>query len=144
VADELIGKEVSNKPIVVHDLSKSNTFLQNWEPRQRRYKILPKELQQMLKVAKQYKVKLDAPEINKSLKEKMPIWHYKGFNPVAKVLNNSVWADCQRINHQILTVGKMCYYMCSDPPADHQETSLCVCHLCARMQYEGCTNPHKC
>jgi hypothetical protein len=144
VADELIGRDVSNTPVVVYELSKINTFLQSWAPRQKNHRVLPKSLQQMLKVAKSFGVKLDAPTFHPTLQEEMPIWHHKSMDPMKRVQNNSIWADCQRTNHHILTVGEMYRFTTPNLPNDHKAESHCICNVCSGMHSVGCMNPHKC
>ncbi|KAF9541800.1 hypothetical protein CPC08DRAFT_717074 [Agrocybe pediades] len=60
------------------------------------------------------------------------------------ILNNSVWADCQRTTHGIRTVGDMLTYVERVFPENHRNIRFCPCDLCRPARELGCRNPVKC
>ncbi|KAF9544746.1 hypothetical protein CPC08DRAFT_611268, partial [Agrocybe pediades] len=98
----------------------------------------------MLMKAEKYGLKLTTIMPSVNLLREMPIWHHKGLHSEHPILNNSVWADCQRNVHGIRTVGDMLTYVGRVFPGNHRNIRYCPCDLCRQARELGCRNPAKC
>ncbi|KIM39173.1 hypothetical protein M413DRAFT_12449 [Hebeloma cylindrosporum] len=144
VADILINKSIPKSQNIPDDISRVNTLLQTWTPAIQNTSKLPSSLRDMLKTAMKYRVDLNPPSPSPDLRNQMPIWYHKGQDESKHLQNNGKWAKCQRINHEIQTVGEMYTYVNETHGLRHFPRSNCACQPCRRARNKGCENPTKC
>ena len=58
--------------------------------------------------------------------------------------NNGNWADCQRLTHDIWTVGEMEEYANETLTLQHSMRKNCACDPCRMARRKGCPIPAKC
>jgi len=143
IADELLADEIPKDKRVISEEAKQNVFLQNWTIKIKGAKNLPPSLKSMIKIANKYNVEIDPPVVNDSIKEIMPIWNHKGFDPKKRVIMNGKWSKCQRVNHRIITTGDMKRHTKPFPP-NHKKKPDCICEVCVDAQCDGCEYPEYC
>jgi len=71
------------KPTGIDNTTDLNTFLQSWNPPTKgtRANNIPKEIINMLKVAKKYNVSFAPIKLSKQLKKQLPAWYHLGAPP---------------------------------------------------------------
>ena len=74
----------------------------------------------------------------------MPIWFHKGQANEEHPQNNGKWAECQRHQHNIQTVGEMAQYVSETLGIRHFIRINCACAPCKASREKGCSNPAKC
>jgi hypothetical protein len=144
VADALIMDNIPKAQNVQDAEAKQNTFLQTWTVKIGARSQLPQGLSMMLRIAKKYNVDLNRPLPSMALRKQMPVWFHKGQNPEMNPRNNGKWADCQRLTHNIRTVGEMEEYVTETQALRHSLRVNCACNPCKTARSKGCLNPAKC
>ena len=144
VADALIMNNIPKAQNVRDTEAKQNTFLQTWTVKTGTRSQLPRSLSKMLQTAKKYNVDLNPPLPSMALRKQMPVWFHKGQNPETNPRNNGIWADCQRLTHNIRTVGQMEEYANETRALRHNMRINCACNPCKTARNKGCPNPAKC
>lgn len=105
VAEELVKRNISKTAVSkVDELSRISWVKESWVPLQGKQSRIPEELNQILKVAKEFNIEIQARKCNMELKGKMVICHH-----VMKPKENYEWnkkaSICLRLSHGI---GIMC------------------------------------
>ncbi|KAF9552530.1 hypothetical protein CPC08DRAFT_622525, partial [Agrocybe pediades] len=98
----------------------------------------------LLREAEKSNLALDIPSPSVTLLRSLPIWHHKYLRRNQGAKNNSKWADCQRLNHGIMTVGEMLDYIRVPFTGAHRPIAGCGCDVCRADRLIGCNNPTKC
>lgn len=129
---------------VQDEVAMQNTFLQTWTVKTGARSQLPQSLSKMLQTAKKHNVDINPPLPSASLRKQMPIWFHKGQNPELNPRNNGKWAECQRLMHNIRTVGEMEKYVNETQGLRHNMRINCACDPCKSARRKGCPNPAKC
>ena len=144
IADILIKDNIPISQNVRDGATAQNTFLQTWTVKTGARSTLPESLSKMLRTARKYSVDLNPPLPSMSLRKQMPVWFHKGQNPEMNPRNNGNWADCQRLMHNISTVGEMEEYVNETQTLRHSMRKNCACDPCRTARRKGCPNPAKC
>lgn len=142
--DRMIGNYANHHPHRVHPTSIHNIFLQGWSIKTRGKNAAPKSLVRLLRTATKYGVSLSPDDLEEDTKGSLPVWHHIGAKERLRAGNNTVWADCQRKNHRIMSTRDMLNYTSTPWPTDHETTNSCTCNECTIARQMGCLNPHKC
>lgn len=100
VADQLLNLNTTKEP-QVDEKAKLNWALQTWQEKKIKTN-LPQQLKDMIKVARKYKIGLDARRLSLETKRNLPIWHHLAVN--SNYLWNKKQAKCLREKHNIRTV----------------------------------------
>jgi len=74
----------------------------------------------------------------------MPIWDHIGVKNLFRGRENTKWADCQRRNHQIMTMEHMMNYTSKIQMPNHRRCKKCACVECRNMRSLGCSHPTLC
>lgn len=127
MADSLIGQNIPIAHNICDRESIRNTFLQTWTAKTGAKSELPQSLREMLQAAKRHSVDLNPPLPSSSLCNQMPIWFHKGQDENKCPQNNGKWADCQRHQHNIQTVGEMVWYVSETDGIRHFARINCAC-----------------
>ena len=143
-ADALISSDIppSNK-IDKDPESRVMPILQTWETRSRN-STLPEDLKTMLRLAREYNVRVSAANPSKPVQENLPIWYHTKSVPSARKLYKTKTAKCLRKNHKIKLVSDTTSLL-SRVTTGHSPSSNCLCETCKDLHTTaGCTHPHLC
>jgi hypothetical protein len=141
IADELIRRNIPKEKASIEPRAAVQCFLQSWDPKQR--EGMPKELLDMMSVARKYDVAIESLMVTDDVKRQMPLWYHLGADSSLNYLNNKPMARCLRNNHDVRTVGDAVDLIDSRPPA-HRNRRMCMCELCATARERKCEYPHHC
>ena len=83
--------------------SRISWIKQSWNLLQGNLSKLPEELKQMMKVANEFNIRIQARKCNMEIKEKKVIWHY-GMKPKDNYKWNKKVSICLRLNHGVVTM----------------------------------------
>ncbi|KAJ3979762.1 hypothetical protein F5890DRAFT_1420828, partial [Lentinula detonsa] len=100
VADAILTHHVPSKYTNLEDREKINVFLQSWNSNTSK---LPKDLRDMISIAKKYGARLEGLTFSREIIRQMPIWLYSEAKNAHK-LRNSKESRCLRQNHNVKTV----------------------------------------
>ncbi|KAJ7142255.1 hypothetical protein C8R44DRAFT_590425, partial [Mycena epipterygia] len=99
----------------------------------------------MLKCAKKYGVEFDTLNPQRSLLEKLPLWHHFGEDLNKTQTNNSEACTCLRENHGVLYIAEGLAVLNRLSDNSHRRSPTCCCSACHDdRQIYGCRNPHAC
>ncbi|KZV84092.1 hypothetical protein EXIGLDRAFT_590192, partial [Exidia glandulosa HHB12029] len=117
-----------------------NPFIQDWKPNKNK---LPFILKQMLRVATEYGLTVDAPYIPEEVRVELPAWaHMARANPT-RSRENTPSAKCLRENHAAYTVEAL-QEIAEQAEHNHVRRADCPCENCCADRAEGCKAPFKC
>ncbi|KAF9783392.1 hypothetical protein BJ322DRAFT_1008493, partial [Thelephora terrestris] len=137
-ADAIISTDIPPSHRVDEDPeSRVMPFLQSWEMRARG-STLPDDLKEMLKVAKEFNVRLGATNPTNEVKEELPIWYHAKSNPTTRKLYKTKEAKCLRQRHHIKLVRDATTYL-ANIDGRHIPAANCTCETC-----KTCRTTHKC
>ncbi|KAH7879295.1 uncharacterized protein C8R40DRAFT_1036448, partial [Lentinula edodes] len=141
VADALIAHHTPKTYENIDDFSKINIFLQSWNTDSRK---LPKDLQDMITVAKRHGLRLDGLAFSRNIIRQMPIWLHSESKEIKRQHNNNV-CKCLRKNHDVKTVGDAEKIAKLTHTTRHTNRRNCACTSCRNIrQNTGCTHPNRC
>ncbi|KAJ3824667.1 hypothetical protein F5880DRAFT_1479747, partial [Lentinula raphanica] len=141
VADALIAENVPACETSLDEWSRINIFLQSWKTAK---KDLPKDIRDMLKVAKKNNLRLEGIAFSRDIVRSMPIWLHTKVENVRKT-HNSKECRCLREKHKVSTVGDAEQLAKVTRFQNHKRRSNCRCGECKKAREEhGCTAPFKC
>ncbi len=144
IADILLARSVIATDRVVDKRIRANSFLQTWTVSLMPVARLPEALKRMLKAARKYGVKVDAPNPSESLKQRMPVWYHLGKGDGRSVAN-TVASKCLREKHGVTTVLDSTRVARRTYLLDHTAAGNCKCNECVNdRRHLGCTNPGRC
>src|SRR4030095_2584114 len=103
LADEILRTNIINAHSNLEQNARTNIFLQNWRPNINK---IPQDLKDMLKAAKEFKVKLELLQPTQEIKNSLPIWQHTQANDLLRLEYNIKESKCLRNKHNILTVGQ--------------------------------------
>jgi ribonuclease HI/exonuclease III len=143
-ADAIIGTDIPNSHQIDGDPeSRIMPILQTWNPKVRG-SSLPEDLKQMLKLAREYNVRVEASNPSKEAKEAMPIWYHIHSDQSARRLYKSKTAKCLRKKHNMRLVRDAIRAL-ETTGEDHVPRNNCTCEACKSLRAEhGCTHTHEC
>lgn len=143
-ADAIIGTDVPPSHRIDNDLeTRVMPFLQTWDTRIRN-SMLPEDLKTMMKLAREYNVRVSATNPTKLVRGEMPLWYHTCSEPSARKLYNTRVAKCLRKTHRIRLV-KDATAMLRGLGEDHTPAVNCTCATCGDMQVRAkCKHPAKC
>jgi ribonuclease HI len=140
------------KPTGISNTTDLNTFLQSWSPPTKgtRANNTPKEIINMLKIAKKYNVSFAPIKLSKQLKKQLPAWYHLGAPPKTyhKQKDNCLQNNhkAQKIKH-LIKISKrisLTNNETTDNNKKHYPRKNCACKYCKKDRNKGCENPHKC
>src|SRR5204862_5125165 len=106
---------------------------------------IPSDLTKMIKVGREYNVKLQALLPSQKLREEMPIWLHIGAHEALKELTNKTEAKCLRHKHKVKLVSHLRRIVMEPTHENHMPRGNCRCPTCRETrQNTRCNNPHKC
>jgi len=122
-----------------------NPFTQKWSVATAKCNTaLAPYLANMMKVAKEIRLRLDARAMSRSVRRQMPLWYHVGGEnlPMAQ---GKPRAQCLRRVHGYKTVGDLTKEL-KDIERTHKTEAgaRCKCDWCRDMKEKGCNNPPKC
>ena len=143
-ADAIIATDIPKTQNIADDPeARIMPFLQTWTPRQIN-SDLPDDLQNMLKLAREYNVRVDHPNPGLEVKINLPIWYHIHSDPSARKLYKKKTAKCLRKNHDIKLV-KDALSLLEKIPNTHRSRINCACELCKTTRAANkCPHPHEC
>ena len=143
-ADAIIGTDIPPSHRVDEDPeSRLMPIIQSWETRTRG-STLPEDLKEMLKVAKEFKVRLEATNPSKQVKENLPLWYHAKSDPTARKLYKTKEAKCLRRKHHIKLVKDATDHLASVSD-NHILAANCTCDTCkTHRSVNKCLNPNRC
>ena len=98
----------------------------------------------MLKLAKEYNVRIEAMNPSQRVREKLPLWYHTKSDPSARSLYRTKVAKCLRKAHRIQLVEDATALL-ERVGEDHTPTPNCKCGICISMRAtERCSYPNKC
>src|SRR5215475_15925792 len=97
----------------------------------------------MMKVAKEFNVRIHTLKPSQSLKNELPLWSHPNANDFLRLSITQKEAKCMQINHKIKNVGDA-NAISTNTIATHRPRKDCKCHKCNEMREQSCRNPHKC
>ena len=116
---------------------------QSWETRTRN-SSLPEDLKTMLKLAKEYNVRIDALNPTDNTKLDLPIWYHIHSAPAARKLYKTKPAKCLRSKHKVKLVRDTLLLL-EQIPIDHVDKTNCTCMFCRQARQSiMCHHPHAC
>ena len=143
-ADAIIGSDIPKSHSIDNDPeSRIMPILQTWETKSRG-STLPEDLKQMLKLAKEYNVRVSARNPSKQAREDLPIWYHVHSDQSARKLYKTKTAKCLRKKHNTKLVRDALQTL-ERLSETHEETNSCTCTTCTTMRRElKCTHPNDC
>jgi len=143
-ADAIIATDIPPSQKIDEDPeSRIMPILQTWQTRARG-SSLPDDLKIMLKLAKEYNVKLTNVEPSKQVKEELPIWYHTKSITSARKLYNTKTAKCLRKNHGIRLVRDVTKIL-GKINETHSQENNCNCDTCKDLRTTSkCPHPHYC
>jgi ribonuclease HI/exonuclease III len=141
IADELLRQNILKSDQNIEDQYRINTFTQSWNVNVNK---LPTDLKEMVKVARKYKVQMEALHPSIQVVKSLPIWSHASANDLLRLNTNIKEAKCMRKNHKIMTVGQT-QDLANKRGNSHKPQRSCQCNGCRETrQASKCHNPHKC
>ncbi|KAJ3971321.1 hypothetical protein EV361DRAFT_800326, partial [Lentinula raphanica] len=141
VADALIAHHVPASDATLDDQSKINIFLQSWRTNRNH---LPKDLQNMIKVAQKHNLSLEGIAFSRETIRAMPIWLHRESAPLRK-LHNGKECRCLRMNHGVKSVGDAEHLAKVTLHQNHKRRTNCRCAECKKAREEHqCPAPFRC
>ncbi|KAJ3976609.1 hypothetical protein EV361DRAFT_789870, partial [Lentinula raphanica] len=141
VADAILAHHVPSKFANIEEREKINVFLQSWNSNASK---LPKDLKDMINIAKKYGTQLEGMAFSKSIIRQMPIWLHKEAKDSHK-LHNSKESRCLRQNHGVITVGDIETQAKKIWTPRHTRRRNCRCNACETARNENhCAAPYRC
>ncbi|KAJ3739259.1 hypothetical protein DFH05DRAFT_1407723, partial [Lentinula detonsa] len=140
VADALIAQNIPNKYANLEEHSKINIFLQTWKTQTSK---LPKDLKNMIEVAKKFGTRLEGLAFLKNITREMPVWYHAEAPETSKSYNQQQ-NKCLRENHNVRTVGNMEHEAKKIHTIRHSRRRNCRCTECATARTLNCKSPYKC
>ncbi|KAJ3978958.1 hypothetical protein F5890DRAFT_1422050 [Lentinula detonsa] len=140
VADALIAQNIPNKYANLEEHSKINIFLQTWKTQTSK---LPKDLKNMIEVAKKFGTRLEGLAFPKNITREMPVWYHAEVPETSKSYNQQQ-NKCLRENHNVRTVGNMEHEAKKIHTIRHSRRRNCRCTECATARTLNCKSPYKC
>ena len=143
-ADAIICKDIPDSLQIDQDPgSRIMPVLQTWHTRSR-MSTLPVDLREMLKLVKEFNVKIDTPNPSREAKLSLPLWYHVHSTPAARKLYKKKTAKCLRKKHDTRLV-RDAVNLIQGVNADHLPARNCKCNTCRSMRTsEKCTHPHEC
>ena len=161
VADAILRNDATGEPesLANDPTARDNQFLQTWHSRkvQRRRepdnpdlaesKEIPKDLKEMIKIAKKYGVRLEALHPSLEVQAELPATRNTQTKPGTKpdALNDKS-GKCLKRNHGIRTLGHV-LDLVSNTPNNHRKRKDCRCTKCVNIRLltnHTCRHPNKC
>ncbi|KAJ3766748.1 hypothetical protein FB446DRAFT_617746, partial [Lentinula raphanica] len=141
VADAILAHHVPSKYTNLEEREKINVFLQSWNSNTSK---LPKDLRDMISVAKKYGARTEGLAFSRGIIRQMPIWlHGEAKN--AHKLHNSKESRCLRQNHGAITVGDIEAQAKNIRTPRHSRRRNCRCTACEAARTENhCEAPYRC
>lgn len=144
IADFLINQNIPNYQHATDPISRLNTFLQTLNATTQAASKLPKDLSEMLNIAKEFNVAFQPILLSNDLKRQLPIWFHIGATQKIKKLTNTKQSKCLRINHGA-TLVRHIEDIAHRNDAHHSDRINCACIHCKHdRNVLHCSNPHKC
>ncbi|KAJ3963514.1 hypothetical protein EV361DRAFT_784738, partial [Lentinula raphanica] len=140
VADALIAKNIPNRYENVKECSKINIFLQSWRTQTSK---LPKDLKDMIGVAKKYGARLEGLAFSKDIIRKMPAWYHIEAPETVRMYNNTQ-SRCLRENHGVKLIGDLEREARKIRTARHCRRRNCRCESCTMARTQQCQSPFRC
>ncbi|KAJ3770096.1 hypothetical protein FB446DRAFT_647504, partial [Lentinula raphanica] len=141
VADALIAHHVPASDSTIDERSKLNIFLQSWHTNKGN---LPKDLQDMISVARKYHLRMEGLAFSRETIRQMPIWLHREASSIRRI-HNSKECRCLRTNHNVTTVGEAEMLAKITLHQNHKRRTNCRCAECKTARDEkGCPAPYKC
>ncbi|KAJ3749695.1 hypothetical protein DFH05DRAFT_1457443 [Lentinula detonsa] len=100
VADALIAQNIPNKHNNIEERSRINILLQSWNTKTSK---LPKDLKDMIGIAKKYGTRLEGLAFSKEIMKEMPAWHHIEAAETGH-LHKEKQSKCLRENHEVKSV----------------------------------------
>jgi len=143
-ADMIIGTDILKSHLIDTDPeSRVMPFLQTWETKTRG-STLPKDLRQMLRIAKEYNTQISARNPSKEARESLLIWYHIWSDKSARSLYKTKATKCLRKKHKIKLV-KDALQMMEEINKLHEPRINCACNSCnSHRRTTKCSHPHKC
>ncbi|KAJ3857351.1 hypothetical protein EV368DRAFT_30403 [Lentinula lateritia] len=141
VADALIAHHTPKTYDNIDEYSKINIFLQSWNTDVRK---LPKDLQDMIKVAKKHNLRLDGLAFSRDTIRQMPLWLHSECKEIKSKHNNPL-SKCLRENHKVRLVGDAETFAKHSQMVRHQDRRNCACAPCTQIRRATeCRHPNRC
>ena len=144
-ADAMISSDIPKSHSIDNDPeSRVMPVLQTWAPKSRG-SILPDDLKQMLKLARDYNVSVTAKNPSKEARENLPIWYHVHSSQSARKLYKTKTAKCLRKKHNIKIV-RDAMLLLGKVSESHETKRNCTCETCNALRREQvkCPHPHEC
>ena len=143
-ADAIIGVDIRPSLQIDEDPgSRVMPILQTWETRARN-SMLPEDLKTMLKLAREYNVRISAANPMKEVREELPLWYHTKSDPSARKLYRTKVARCLRGTHGVKLV-KDATALLGGVGENHTPVLNCTCMTCTNLRtVVKCTHPGKC
>ena len=143
-ADAMIGNDIPKSQNVDEDPeSRVMPILQTWETRARN-STLPEDLRIMLKLARDYNVRVEVTNPSTQAKEEMPIWYHTRAMPTARRMYKTKPAKCLRQKHGVRLV-RDATALIARIEGGHSHQRNCRCNLCNDLRINiKCPHPLKC
>ena len=98
----------------------------------------------MLKLAREYNVRVSALNPSKEAREDLPIWYHIQSDPSARRLYKTKTAKCLRKRHKVILVRDALKVLVT-LGGDHEYQNNCLCDPCKMIRTQsGCPHPHDC
>ncbi|KAJ3773360.1 hypothetical protein FB446DRAFT_837179, partial [Lentinula raphanica] len=140
VADALIAQNIPNKYHNIEETSKINIFLQSWKTQASK---LPKDLKDMIGVAKKYGARLEGLTFSQEIIKGMPAWYHIEATDTTRMYKGR-YSECLRKNHGVQTVGDLETEAQKICTARHSRRRNCRCVECVADRARRCNSPFKC
>ena len=123
--------------------NQASPIVQTWETRARN-STLPNDLRTILKLAREYNVKIEATNPSDQAKGEMPLWYHTKSAPSARRLYKSKLAKCLRQKHGVKLV-RDATALIARIGTEHAQRRNCLCELCRDLRTNvKCAHPLKC
>jgi len=141
-ADAIIATDIPPSLKINDDQeSRIMPILQTWHTRAKE-STLPDDLKTMLKLAKEYNVKITNLEPSQRVKEELQIWYHTKSVPSARKLYNTKTAKCLRKTHEIRLVRDITKIL-EKINKTHVQENNCNCETCKDLKAnDKCQHPH--
>jgi len=101
IVDSIIAKNIAKTPRI-EPKSRISWGLQRWNESKAKWNKIPKDIKEMLKIARKYNTGVQVQKLSKETKEALPIWYHIGVND--HYTWNKKAARCLRENHGVSMV----------------------------------------
>ena len=159
IADEIFANDAPGelKSLEGNPNARINQFLQTWHSRKNRKggsdpthddaQAIPRDLREMVKVARKFGVRLEAADPAKSVREELPAIRCSQTKAASKPETLcDKFGKCIRDTHGIKTLEDAAL-LASDIPRQHKKNRKCRCTRCSQIRRDtegGCRHPNKC